>query len=327
MKKIKNLQSKTAYSLIELSIVILIISILITGALSVSVSSINNAKIKTTNDRIKELYNALGNYLLVNNKLPCPADITQLKTSASYGTAATNDGACTGTATIIISGNFAYGMFPVKSLNLPLDMAEDGFESKIGYIVDVRLTGVAPANTPAPTTGFNTGFTNGAFTTPNPPALNYPTPILTVTSNPAGTATTADFALISYGANKFGSYGINSSTAAGGSTDTDEQANYGTPDASLVSNSTNSDIFDDIVFGKKRIEMVADFKAFNALPCLGYTETGLYGFNFIWPQSSYDQAVSSTTACSVAGLTHSAPNPVRRCGAFGQWGAILAPCT
>jgi prepilin-type N-terminal cleavage/methylation domain-containing protein len=42
----KNKKFKKAYSLLELSIVIIIVSILITGTLSVSVGSINNMKVK-----------------------------------------------------------------------------------------------------------------------------------------------------------------------------------------------------------------------------------------------------------------------------------------
>lgn len=71
--------NKTAYSLLELSIVILIISILISGVLTMSVGTTNNAKNKATNDKILEIYKALGNFLLTNKRLPCPASLKKIQ--------------------------------------------------------------------------------------------------------------------------------------------------------------------------------------------------------------------------------------------------------
>jgi prepilin-type N-terminal cleavage/methylation domain-containing protein len=306
MKKIK-----TAYSLIELSIVILIISILITGALSVSVSSINNAKIKVTNDRIKEIYNALGGYLLAYGKLPCPADITQLKsTSSSYGSASGVDGTCTGTGVYLASGlQVVYGMVPVKNLGLSSDMAEDGFETKIAYIVDKRLTS---------TTTFNQNFAQGTPTPagymtirelrdPNPPAVFF--------------EFTVDFALISYGANKAGGFGINSSAQATRSTDTYEMENDlnvagGNLFNEWLYSSTNTDLFDDIVFGKSRVNMINDFRAYNSIKCIspgGSFPTGNY---------NYGQMLYASTACVNVPSTRL----TKRCDTYGQFFDVVSVC-
>src|SRR3989338_7419279 len=106
---------KKAYSLIELSIVILIISILITGALTVSVGSVNNAKIKNTNDRLQQVYKALGNFLVANKRMPCPASLKKIKTTDSdYGAEVGSQGACSGSGVYqsTTSANLVYGMVP-----------------------------------------------------------------------------------------------------------------------------------------------------------------------------------------------------------------------
>ena len=129
---------KKAFSLIELSIVIIIISILISGILSSSITSINNAKIRNTRDRMAQIYQALGQYLVVNKRLPCPASIILLKSDADYGKEVGTDGSCSGTGIYQSSSNanLVYGMVPIRALGLVNEMGEDGFESKIAYIID-----------------------------------------------------------------------------------------------------------------------------------------------------------------------------------------------
>ena len=77
--KYKSVKKNKAFSLIELSIVLLIISILASSALSISTNSIINNKIKVTNDRINQLYKAIGNFLVINGRIPCPASLIKNK--------------------------------------------------------------------------------------------------------------------------------------------------------------------------------------------------------------------------------------------------------
>ncbi|MFM2200516.1 MAG: hypothetical protein RL769_571 [Pseudomonadota bacterium] len=137
LKKLKT--NKSAYSLLELSIVILIISILISGAMTMSVGTLNTAKNKSTQDKYAEIYKALGNFLLTNRRLPCPASLKKLKNSDSdYGAEVAN---CSGTGVYqsTTSTNLVYGAVPVKALGLANDMAEDAFESKLVYLIDKRF--------------------------------------------------------------------------------------------------------------------------------------------------------------------------------------------
>jgi len=307
---------KKAYSLIELSIVILIISILITGALSVSVGSANNAKIKTTNDRITQVYRAIGNFLVANRRLPCPASILKIKTvDTDYGSEVGAGAGCAG-AGVIISGssaNLAYGMVPVRSLGLANDMAEDGFESKLAYIVDINYASNAVVFSSTP--DFVTTLTFGTAGTAN----------INITEKPSGisqlVASDAVIALISYGANKSGAYNANSASQNTRSSDTDEQDNdtaVASPyfNNSLIASSTNSDVFDDIIFFKRRNDIVDDFKAMFLIACNGASATP----GFTSSLSAYYGQTVSNTAC-VAPATQ-----YRKCEAYGTWVNITNIC-
>jgi len=308
----QNIRQLKAFSLIELSIVIVIISILLTGALSVSIANINNSRIKLTNDRLEAIYKALGNYLVANQKLPCPAPINIDRNNASYGTS--NSGAnCTTSSGVFLSSasgatSLAYGAVPTKTLELPSEFAEDGFGSKIAYIVHVGFTDTITA-----TTGGHTA------TPPYTPGAT----IIQIKENPANLVTTqyAILALISYGANKLGAFGANSTTQNTVSTDTDELDNSpgtisGTSasfDNNLISVSNNSDTFDDIVFVKTRSQIITDFNAFGAIRC-----TGLNG-TYASSSANYNQIVAAVNDCGWPEYKRAQ----QKCIAFGQWLQIV----
>jgi len=319
MQNIYKKNHKKAFSLIELSIVLLISSILMTGALSISVNAVNNAKIKETKDRINKIYIAMGQYLLVNKKLPCPAEIKKSKTNDSdYGVASAGDASCNNGAntSAYTSGNKGYGMVPVQNLGLPLDMAEDGFGNKFAYIVDKNMT----------------SSTTWAATDSS----------ITVVEKPAGTevnsVANAAFFIISYGANQNGAIGADSNVQNTASTDSDEIANSlyspfessnpptGNFGAKIIYSSGNSDIFDDIVFYKTRSQMGMDFNALDYFKCLSYTVADVYDTTDInWPDGYYNQIVVANTACP-SGWTNGPAKPTRRCGANMVWSDIINPC-
>lgn len=334
----KNFQKK-AFSLLELSIVILVISILIVGSMTSSVVALNNAKYKVTRDRMAEIYKAMGNYLLTNKALPCPASLKDLKSSsASYGTAGTTNGSniCNDGDGVYAGGTsaaFAYGMVPVQTLGLSSDMAEDGFGSKFTYIV---ANAYAQSSV---TTSDSVGFGRAVGT-----------PTMTVRESLGGSSyqpntTEAIFVIISHGANKYGAFNNNLASQNTASSESDEQANYGssfsgtsggtaTFASSYIGTSPNSDTFDDVVFYKSRNQMVIDFKAQHLLVCrTGATNNDDYilnGVTFAWPQAYYGQIVSATTTCSAASsdYTTTVTYPTKRCGPLGIWqpGAVN-PCT
>ena len=336
MKKFLEKNRKNAFSLIELSIVIIIVSILITGAMSVSINSINNSKKKITKDRIAEIYKALGNYVLANKRLPCPAPIIDTKSvTSTYGTAASTS-LCASTAGVSQSStspNLVRGMVPVKTLGIPLDMAEDGFGSKFEYIVDKNYTVASTGTTPSIGAGdFGTSSTANIiiYDKAGSSAVQLTTTSGTDESNNSNAAV---FAIISFGGNKSGAYGFDSTSRNALSSDTEEAINTPTSlsDDTLYTNilyasSGNSDVFDDVVFYKSRNSLVADFNALSLIPCLATTES-LYGGTINWPLAWYDQiAVATSPTCASLGYNAGSTEPTKRCGAYGVWNVVINPC-
>lgn len=320
--------SKKAFSLIELSIVLVIISVLIAGTLSVSVTGLNNAKIKITNDRIAAIYKAMGNYLQVNKTLPCPASLRKMKTESNYGTSVGSAGACfSGAADGVFKSNnqanVMYGMVPVKTLGLANEMGEDGFGNKFVYVVNKAFT-LAEYPTATDNSGFSYHSTSG-------------NDMLLVLQMPStNTVDGVVMAIISLGINKYGAFNATSSSPNGGSADTYEPQNYlaniveggggNTADYGvnatysgrvvLASSSTTSDTFDDIVFFKSRNDLVTDFDAQYLLPCTSSTTGWASGYT----DAFVGQIRYRSTTCS-------APNdsitPSKKCAALGlNWASV-----
>ena len=307
---------KTAFSLIELAIVVTIVSILVAGALAMMTSSANNAKIKITNERIQTIYKAFGTYLLVNAALPCPAVVTSIKTSsANYGGGSGEINTTVGADCIMTGvynsngGIMAYGMVPVRVLGLSDEFAEDGFGSKFAYIVEK-----------ASTAGDTSPFSTNAST------------ILTIKekldSSLQTIVTNAIFAIVSYGSNKSGAFPANSATQITRSSDADEMendTNSGAYDEILVTYSGGSSAFDDVVFYKTRNALLQDVDAFSVLTCASGTVT-ISSVNYTMPTDYYDQkGISSTTCTSInAGYTHGPTYPEIKCGLFGTWATYVS---
>jgi prepilin-type N-terminal cleavage/methylation domain-containing protein len=337
-------KQKKAYSLIELAIVITILSILVTGSL-VAVSKIySQEKYNNTNYKIAEIYKALGAYLVANEKLPCPAPITSTKSNdSSYGVS----GSCVATTGVYVSGDLVYGMVPVATIGLSKDFAEDGFASKIAYVVNKNFTNSA---------------TFGSATYQN---------IITIkeaAQNSANNQTITNdaiFAIISYGFNKNGSLNTNISDIQTSciSSDDSEQENDIYPnlaagstfacatlgscpsrcpssttasfDNILFSSSSSADDFDDIVFYKTRNDLVSDFDALSLIKCPSSSLNITYGAsatNFSWQESKYNQITSSSTQCPT-GYRSGVQFPTRKCGSYGNWetnlgdsNGLINPC-
>jgi len=316
MKKSK---LKSAYSLLELSIVIIIISILISGAMSVSVTGVNNAKVRVTKDRMQEVYKALGNYLIANRRLPCPASLRAIEaTDTDYGVEVGAGAGCIGSGVYTSTVNLVYGAIPVTTLGLSNEMAKDAFDSKVVYLIDPNFTVAAPA-----AADFNNvNFSSAQFVN-----------IITVSEVPSSTAqvitTDAIIALISHGANKAGAFNANANAQNPRSSDANEMENdianvgatgvdTGDYDGQIISAAGNSDVFDDIIFYKRRNDFVEDFKAMFLIACDGSQNPST--INFTSSLSAYYGQVINNTACTAPATQ------TRKCEAYGAWVNITNAC-
>lgn len=298
--------AKSAYSLIELSIVITIIAILMTGALSISVGSLAKLKKITTERKVSEIYDAIGKFLLVNKRLPCPARLDITSENVNFGREVGSGAGC-GSAGVYqssVSGmsNIFYGMVPFLSLGLSYDYAQDDFGSKFSYIIDQRFT---------KNYQYTPNFANDSFGT-----VNDVTAILTIHEKPSATTQviTSDAMLIilSHGLNKNGAFNFETNIQNPRSSDLDEKDNdyVSNYDNVFVASSQNSDIFDDIMIYKTRNQIVEDFDAFYLIACNNA------GTNFGNKSAYYDQIIYATSTCS--GLTYTRL-PEKYCDKYGNW--------
>jgi len=128
--------SSKAFTLIELSIVMLIIGLIIAGmAQGLKVYYQKIAHEKTVNN-IALVEQELRKYLAKNKSYPCPALITGVSSTANYGQAD-----CTGATEIgTAPDTILAGMVPARELGIPDSMVVDGWNRKLSYAVTKAMT-------------------------------------------------------------------------------------------------------------------------------------------------------------------------------------------
>lgn len=244
------------FTLIELSAVVIILSLLLAGVLTIQNQKVRRERLEQTNMKLEAIGKALQNYRLLHNKLPCPGDSSLDPTDGTEKTriglqADGGDGSCHSGTNIESQNNTTGGTpdvfggtVPVVTLGLPADYNVDGWGNMFSYHVD-RVA----------TIDFGTGGTDGVTLTSS-----------LIVEDESGTAITGDIfaAVISHGENGHGAF-----MPVGGSTrkssdsqNTNEQGNCmcddGAADALTATmtitvarrnqNPTDaSDSFDDIV--------------------------------------------------------------------------------
>ncbi len=148
-----------AFTLLEMSVVLLIISVIVGGGIAVMNNSINQRMYNETVTKMETIQTALSQYRNAFGRIPCPAGISfsiGKTTAPTFGTevGTAGDGLCAGASQI--AGNVVAGAVPVKSLQLPDDFAFDGWGRRIYYVADRRFT-TSNAFTTYPVSDITTG--------------------------------------------------------------------------------------------------------------------------------------------------------------------------
>jgi prepilin-type N-terminal cleavage/methylation domain-containing protein len=243
--------SQQGFTLLELSVVLVIIGIVAASGLAMLTASIKQRQFDETVAKARTVQDALLSYRRSNGRLPCPGDTTLGFTATNFGIEGATGGTCTGgtPAATFSSGNVVAGLIPVKTLGLSDDYSYDGYGGRFLYVVDKRYT-VSGAFVTYPITD----TTNGAITV----------------NDSTGAARTgiAVEALVSFGADQHGAYpyqGGSTRMYGDGSTNANEWENCGcnataaaTFNGTFVQQlpyqnpGTKTDVFDDIVYYKTR---------------------------------------------------------------------------
>ncbi|MGE0754273.1 MAG: type II secretion system protein [Alphaproteobacteria bacterium] len=155
----RTIHKKHGFTLIELSVVILILSIMLGGVMAIVTQNIRIQKNAEMAEKMETIREALLAYAKAYRRLPCPSDITQTIDSANFGVEGAPSGyTCNGgtpAANYVTGTNTVYGGgLPVKELGLPLEYAFDAWNNRFLYAVDATMVySVSPlpfiANAPA----------------------------------------------------------------------------------------------------------------------------------------------------------------------------------
>lgn len=139
---------QSGFTLVELSIVIIIIGLLTAGGLAVGSSMVERAAYIDTQKLVAQIQQTLRDYYIVHGRLPCVARFTDTPGAATFGTEITT---CT-TSTSAPGGTLRdatgnppvrIGMVPVRTLGLPDTAAQDKYGNRYIYAVTEMLTSTA----------------------------------------------------------------------------------------------------------------------------------------------------------------------------------------
>lgn len=135
------------FSLIELSVVLTLIALIMSMAVSGLRVQLSSTEITSTQQKLDALKIALENYRTQFGKYPCPAPANLLSSNANYGIASTDCFStcpagmqCVANAVNGSLQNMAQGSIPFKSLNISQELSIDSWGNKLTYAVDARFT-------------------------------------------------------------------------------------------------------------------------------------------------------------------------------------------
>ncbi len=136
-------QFRRGFSLLEMSIVLLIVGVVMGGGMFMLAESVNQKQFNITKEKLAVLQQTLLDYRRAFNRLPCPADSTAGIDAAAFGREVTfAPGICIDPGipvdAIYSVGNLFSGMIPTKTLGLPDDYAFDGWGRRMTYAVHLR---------------------------------------------------------------------------------------------------------------------------------------------------------------------------------------------
>jgi len=260
------------FTLIEISIVMVVIGLLLSGGLLAFAPNIQNAKTARTNANMDVIEQALRSYAIRYGCLPCPADGDTAIGGANFGQAVDGGGTaylqnCSGNATCRadVGGD---SVVPWITLGLQEEDITDGWGNRINYRLGVSVAYPVHqqnATAPCPQLGDEATYTAGVCRA----STDYPAGDLTV-SNAAltiNTTTTALYVLISHGPNSAGARAAVSGTTQAGAASAAEAENSN-GDTTFVqdAHSEGATVFDDIVRWRSApdfIESCGDFACGN----------------------------------------------------------------
>ncbi|MDR2760652.1 MAG: hypothetical protein LBB09_02285 [Rickettsiales bacterium] len=130
-----------AFSLVELSVVLVVMGFMLIGAIDVTKSVYNATKQSDTRQKMRVIEKAIDAYIISNKKLPCPSGIKLTVSNSAYGRENCAENSAAGIK-MVGGGKAIMGAVPVYELNLETRYMFDGWDNKITFMVVKDYTGV-----------------------------------------------------------------------------------------------------------------------------------------------------------------------------------------
>lgn len=255
----KNKIRQSGFSLVELSVVLTVIGITLSGALVIATKKTESDKIAETNFKLDKIEQAIDAYLVQNARIPCPAIGADVETVTAFGTAvaatqSVGNGVCTMAS--FSTGNIYSGVVPTKTLQLADEFMLDAWGRRISYVVDARFANNTTTN----------GSCNGGSLSGQKICFKYqPAGGITVKDASGQNRTTqAVYVLFSSGKNGNGAWKrIGSATRLAASLDAGELENAGDDEGAFDTVFIQKDettTFDDILRYRTKPQIMSDAK-------------------------------------------------------------------
>ncbi len=245
---------QSGFSMIELSVVLIVIGLIGIGSLVYSASSIESNRISETKDKMSHIFDVMALYAREYSQMPCPAGPDLLTTDNNFGIGVgtgvtfSSPTTCTEADSSEITGGARHlvgGSVPVRTLQISPTYILDAWGRRFSYIVDNDFTYSGTG-----VTGSGGWLDNSPINIGDIRIRNTSTGGINITSN-------AVVAIVSHGSNGHGAWiGKGGSTGrinTGCSVDTDEDENAaiggacGNFDRDFIQKMGKTDTFDDIV--------------------------------------------------------------------------------
>lgn len=238
-----------AFSLVELSLVLVIIGALTGFSITLTTAWLDKEEFNTTRMNLETIHRAIDTYRHVNGRLPCPGDPNALPGDAGYGREAfelgDTSGVCAGEAGINASvadasAGVVFGSVPAVTLGLGENLMRDAWGNLIVYYVTERAT------------------LEGSFQQ-RPRHANYIAAsdnslgrIIINDENGSVRSDVALYALVSHGANGFGAITASGNMLPIGGASANEIENTSSTPNNILVGALVENSFDDIVEYKER---------------------------------------------------------------------------
>ena len=212
MRNFLNRHSSTkrgGFTLLELSVVIIILSIMLGGILTVATQEIRRAKMAEVQTKMDTIEAALRAYTNRFSRLPCPGSGVLDYSESYFGVEAGNAGSCSGgdpEADFDDGVNTVGGVIPVRTLGLPESYMFDPWGGRFTYIVTKSATA-------------NDAFSNYSYSSDTMGSI-------TVEDGEGNTRlSNAVAVIISHGSNGHGAFQLNGTRKNAGSENLNELTN------------------------------------------------------------------------------------------------------